>query len=187
MMTNGWQSSDCHPFIYREGRKIIIMLKAYSKLMDIIFLIVKWVVIAASILMVLCMAYQVFTRYFLHMANAWSEELTRLMCIWTVVLGSAIAIREKGHLQIDVLTNLIHGKTHNLLEAIIEIVVLIFIAIMIKYSVELCQSVGTASSAGLRISKVYVYMCMPVGFTCMLLSTIEVLLKDIASFLKKEA
>ena len=146
------------------------MLKTYSKLMDILFSVIKWVMIIASVLMVACMAYQVVTRYLFHRGNVWSEELTRLLCIWTVLLGSAVAIREKGHLQIDALTNLFHGKKKNIIDAVIEIVVLIFIVIMIKYSIELCKSVGTATSAGLKVSKVYIYMVMPIGFGCMALS-----------------
>lgn len=162
------------------------MLKAYSKLLDVVFAIVKWAVIIATALMVFCMAYQVVTRYLLQMANAWSEELTRLMCIWTVMLGSAVAIRERGHLQIDAIVNLVHGKNKHLLDAIIELVVLVFFVIMLKYSVELCGSVGTAKSSGLGISKAYVYLCMPVGFICMILSDIEVLAQDIAACLNKE-
>ena len=161
------------------------MLKAYSKLMDIVFGVIKWIIIFASVLMVCCMAYQVITRYVFHQGNVWSEELTRLLCIWTVLLGSATAIREKGHLQIDALTNLFHGKTRHLIDAVIEIIVLIFLIIMIKYSIELCQSVGTATSAGLKVSKVYIYMVMPVGFGCMVLSSIEVIMKDIAAFAGK--
>ena len=161
------------------------MLKAYSKIMDIVFGVVKWVIIIASVLMVCCMAFQVIQRYVFHVGNAWSEELTRLLCIWTVLLGSAMAIREKGHLQIDALTNLFHGKARHLCDAIIEIVVLVFVIIMIKYSIELCQSVGTATSAGLKVSKVYIYMVMPVGFGCMVLSSIEIIMKDLAAFLKK--
>ena len=159
------------------------MLKTYSKLMDILFSVIKWVMIIASVLMVACMAYQVVTRYLFHRGNVWSEELTRLLCIWTVLLGSAVAIREKGHLQIDALTNLFHGKKKNIIDAVIEIVVLIFIVIMIKYSIELCKSVGTATSAGLKVSKVYIYMVMPIGFGCMALSSIEVIMKDIAAFI----
>lgn len=159
------------------------MLKTYSKLMDILFSVIKWVIIIASVLMVVCMAYQVITRYLFHRGNVWSEELTRLLCIWTVLLGSAVAIREKGHLQIDALTNLFHGKKKNVIDAVIEIVVLIFIVIMIKYSIELCRSVGSATSAGLKISKVYIYMVMPIGFGCMVLSSIEVIMKDIAAFI----
>lgn len=159
------------------------MLKTYSKLMDILFSVIKWVIIIASVLMVVCMAYQVITRYLFHRGNVWSEELTRLLCIWTVLLGSAVAIREKGHLQIDALTNLFHGKKKNVIDAVIEIVVLIFIVIMIKYSIELCRSVGSATSAGLKVSKVYIYMIMPIGFGCMVLSSIEVIMKDIAAFI----
>ena len=159
------------------------MLKTYSKLMDILFSVIKWVIIIASVLMVVCMAYQVITRYLFHRGNVWSEELTRLLCIWTVLLGSAVAIREKGHLQIDALTNLFHGKKKNVIDAVIDIVVLIFIVIMIKYSIELCRSVGSATSAGLKVSKVYIYMVMPIGFGCMVLSSIEVIMKDIAAFI----
>lgn len=158
------------------------MLKAYSKFMDGLVMVLKAVIVIMVIIMVGSMFYQVILRYFFSKANAWSEELARLMCIWVVMLGAAVATRTHAHLQIDVLLNLIPERSRHLVTAIITIVSLLFILAMLKYSVDLCNSVGTATSAGLRMSKKYIYLCLPVGFAMIALVSVEVIMKSLHDF-----
>ena len=91
----------------------------------------------AALVMIACMAYQVVMRYFFHKGNAWSEELARLMCIWVVMLGASIATRTYSHLQIDVFINLVPERTRHLVTAILTLIGVIFVAIMLKYSIDL--------------------------------------------------
>ena len=159
------------------------MLRAYSKFMDGLVKVIKLVILVASVVMLASMAYQVVMRYFFHKGNAWSEELARLMCIWVVMLGAAVATRIYAHLQIDVFINLIPERGRHLATAVITLVGAVFIAVMLKYSVDLCVGSKAASSAGLKISKMYVYACLPVGFVTMLLTSIEVIWKNIDEFI----
>ena len=163
-------------------RKDVFMLKAYSKFMDGLVLVLKIAIVIMTVVMVGTMFYQVILRYFFSKANAWSEELARLMCIWVVMLGAAVATRTYAHLQIDVLLNLIPEKTRHLVTAIITFASMLFILAMLKYSVDLCNSVGTATSAGLHMSKKYIYLCLPVGFALIALVSVEVILKNLHDF-----
>ena len=162
------------------------MLHTYSKFLDGLVKVMKLLILVASIVMLACMAYQVVMRYFFHKGNAWSEELARLMCIWVVMLGASIATRTYSHLQIDVFINLVPERTRHLVTAILTLVAAIFVAIMLKYSIDLCIGSKSASSAGLKLSKMYVYACIPVGFITMLLTSLEVIWKNIADFIHFE-
>ena len=159
------------------------MLKAYSKFLDGLVKVMKVLIVIMSVIMLLSMAYQVVMRYFFSHANAWSEELARLMMIWVVMLGASIATRIYGHLQIDVIINLIPERPRHLANAVVTLIGAIFIILMLKFSIELCLGTGTASSAGLGISKKYIYLCMPVGFVLMLLTSIEVVWKNIDEYI----
>lgn len=55
------------------------------------------VVIAAS----------VFWRYALNDALSWSEEVAKYMMIWMVFTGAPIALRQGGHVAIEVLPNVL--------------------------------------------------------------------------------
>ena len=48
---------------------------------------------------------QVFFRFVLQSPLRWTEELARYLMIWLVLLASSIAMRNRAHLQVDVLTS----------------------------------------------------------------------------------
>ena len=163
------------------------MLKAYSKLMDVLEKVLQVLIVILTVGMLFCMAYQVVMRYVFHQGNAWSEELARLLCIWIVMLGAALACRKYSHLQIDVFINLLHERARYLANAILMIVCVAFIVYMLKYSIDLCNGTGAATSAGLGISKKVVYLCMPVGCGMMILTSIEVIWQNIVNFIRFDA
>lgn len=45
---------------------------------------------------------QVLTRYVFLYSVPWMEELTRFLMIWMVLLGTAVAVKQKQHIVIDV-------------------------------------------------------------------------------------
>jgi TRAP-type C4-dicarboxylate transport system permease small subunit len=65
--------------------------------------VLKASLIAATAVMVLCIAIQVVMRYGFGRATSWSEELAVLMFSWTVMGGLALGVREGFHVRIDLL------------------------------------------------------------------------------------
>jgi TRAP-type transport system small permease protein len=53
--------------------------------------------------MALAVFYQVFGRYVIGRAPAWSEELARFLLLWLVLLGAAAALRSGGHISVTAL------------------------------------------------------------------------------------
>ncbi|MPN01461.1 hypothetical protein SDC9_148670 [bioreactor metagenome] len=54
---------------------------------------------------------------------------------------------------------------------------------MFHYSIVLCKGSFKNTSAGMRIPFAYIYMCLPVGSFLMILTSIEVVLKNILGFI----
>jgi TRAP-type C4-dicarboxylate transport system permease small subunit len=65
----------------------------------------KLSLIAATAVMVSCIATQVVMRYGFGRATSWSEELAVLMFSWTVLGGLALGVREGFHVRLDLLVN----------------------------------------------------------------------------------
>ncbi len=49
---------------------------------------------------------QVICRYVLFIPTAWAEELARYLFVWTSYLGSAYALNEGGHIEVDIVPQL---------------------------------------------------------------------------------
>ena len=54
-------------------------------------------------------------RYFLNNPIKWTDEIVTSLFVWTVFMGSAYAHRRHAHLGVDIVVNLIHGKSNLLL------------------------------------------------------------------------
>ena len=60
-----------------------------------------------TIALVAAIFIEVVCRYFLFLSAAWAEELTRYLFIWLTYIGSAYAIYDGSHTEIDVLKQVI--------------------------------------------------------------------------------
>lgn len=162
------------------------MLKAYSKFLDVIEKIQKAILAVSVPVMVFIMMYQVILRYVFSNSNAWSEELTRYLFIFNVMFAAAIAVRRNSHLQIDILINLFSHKVKAVFTVIATIVGIVFLGMLFKYCLDLCVQAARNISPGVGISMAVPYAAMPIGIVFMILTSIEVVLKNIAELTNKE-
>lgn len=97
---------------------------------------------------------QVLTRYVFVYSIAWVEELTRFLMIWMVLLGTAVAVRQKQHIVIDIADMLIknpsHMKYYRLFLSVAGVAFSLTLCILSYIVVERTASYGQLSGA-LRI------------------------------------
>ena len=158
------------------------MLNAYSKFLDVIEKIQKAILAVSVPVMVFIMMYQVILRYVFSNSNAWSEELTRYLFIFNVMFAAAIAVRRNSHLQIDILINLFSRRV----KAAFTIIGIVFLCLLFKYCLDLCVQAARNISPGVGISMSIPYAAMPIGIVFMILTSIEVVIKNLEEIGKKE-
>lgn len=154
------------------------MLKMYSKFLDGLEAVEKFLLATSSGAMVIIIVYQVILRYCLNSSNSWSEELARYLFIYDVMLASSIAIRKNSHLQVDFLLNLLNEKTKAIFTIVATAIGIVFLAFFFSYSLTLCTASLGNISPGVRVSMAVPYASMPIGAVLMILTSIEVILKN---------
>ncbi len=160
------------------------MLTMYSKFLDKLETLEKVILAVTSAIMVIVIVYQVILRYCFAASNAWSEELARYLFIYDVMLAAAIATRRNSHLQVDFLINLFKPKVKAMFTIGATIVGIIFLVFLFSYSLTLCETSANNISAGVKVSMAIPYACMPIGAVLMILTSIEVILKNIDAIRK---
>lgn len=153
-------------------------MKAYSKFLDVLEKIEKFILVVTIALMVVIMLYQIILRYVFSQANSWSEELTRYLFIFNVMLAAAVAIRSNSHLQIDVFLNKMSDRTRAIFTIISTCVAIVFLLYLLYASITVCMYTKGNISAGLHISMSIPYATVPVGVVLMILASIEVIGKN---------
>ncbi len=119
----------------------------------------------------------VFFRYVVRMPLSWTEELSRYMMIWAASLAVSIGIKEKGHVGLTVLFDAAKSKAARaVLETIVFFVTLVFLVIMIYYSIQMVVEAKWQISQGLGITMVLPTLAIPVS---MIVALVQLVLRYI--------
>lgn len=123
-------------------------------------------------------------RYFLNNPIKWTDEVVTSLFVWTVFMGSAYAHRRHAHLGVDIVVNLVKGRSRKVIEftvALLEILILLLltyistqyvlnlifkrgIMFQIKNGVFEWGKVKLTYTDTLRIPKWYTGVAVPLGF-----------------------
>ena len=65
--------------------------------------LLSWVLVASVAILIIPVTMQIFSRTVpLIPAYIWTEEMARLMFVWSIMIGAMIGIREGTHFEVDV-------------------------------------------------------------------------------------
>lgn len=80
-----------------------------TKLKKYIDMFISTFSIIVMVLLVICVTWQVFSRYVLQIPSTVTDEVARFSMIWVGLLGAAYTVGLQKHLSIDLFT---HNLTH---------------------------------------------------------------------------
>ncbi len=107
--------------------------------------------------------YAVVMRYGFHRPPAWSIELSRFLFLWMVMLGAVLVTREKSHIEITFLSDLLPPKIRNVWLVLLRLAMLCFCFVMVYYGVRILPIVGQANTPTLNLSMGWLYAAVPSG------------------------
>jgi TRAP-type C4-dicarboxylate transport system permease small subunit len=116
--------------------------------------------------------YQVGGRYLFGVGAVWIPDLTRLLFIWMVFLGTALVHQRKRHLVIDVLLLKIPGPTRRTIEALIALGMLGLAGVMAAAGWRIMQIRMDIPYTGLEIPTGYAYLAVPVAAALIALTSL---------------
>ncbi|PIC73381.1 TRAP transporter small permease [Sporosarcina sp. P17b] len=113
--------------------------------------------------MVIVIFYQVFSRFVMGSSTSWSEELARILMVYIILMGSAIALGRGQLLAIEVLPDILKGNAKLMLSIITNGFSAIFCVILVFYGYGLALNVADQTLPGLGVSMFWMYFAMPFG------------------------
>lgn len=130
-----------------------IVLSAYrALLMGLVAVIVAIVAIA------------VVFRYVLNTPLIFSFDLATVLFVWLVFLGLAQAAHEGSHMAVDLFTAVLPTPVAKALGVAVKLLMIAIMIFLIRHSWDLAMRTRM-EIASMRISMMWVYLAMPVGFT----------------------
>ena len=143
----------------------------------------RWALLTFYVILVAAMSIEVLRREIFSYSSIWGEEIVRYSFIYLAWIGAASAVRERAHIRIDVIMHYLGPRTKALVYMFGDIVMFAVACVALYWSFEtvaVSWKFGSVSD-GLRISKVWFLMAVPVGFALVILRLLQSFLHDFNS------
>ncbi|MFC4355838.1 TRAP transporter small permease [Chryseomicrobium palamuruense] len=124
--------------------------------------------------------YQVFARYILNSPLTWSEEIIRSLMVWIVLLGTAIALRKGLLISVETVLHIVPKGIKLILNTIIIILNFVYMFLLLKYGIEIMQSLHGQTSGALDLPVNLSYAAIPAGALYSLINCLVVIIELIS-------
>lgn len=145
----------------------------------------RWALLVFYTLLVSTMTIEVVRREVFSYSSIWGEEIVRYSFIYLAWIGAAAAVKERAHIRIDVLYHYVGPRTKALLYMLGDVVMLVIGCLALYWSFETVSVSWKFGSVthGLRVSKVWFLMAVPIGFSLVVFRLLQSMRRDIKDLL----
>ncbi|MFD1344443.1 TRAP transporter small permease [Litorisediminicola beolgyonensis] len=141
----------------------------------------RWALLVFYVMLVATMFIEVVRRELFAYSSIWGEEIVRYSFIYLAWIGAAAAVKERGHIRIDVIMQCIGPRPKAVLYIFGDLVMMAVAVIAFYWSLEtvLVSAKFGSVTHGLRISQVWFLSAVPIGFGLVMFRLAQSLLRDI--------
>lgn len=157
------------------------MLGKFLKKMDtIVTNIEEWTLFIIVMAALLSLFANVILRYGFNYTLAWSEELVRIVIIYSTFVGASVAVKQRAMIKIDAVVQ-IFPRLKSGLTFYSNILMLIFAGMMVFYGYKMThlQYITHQKTIIMQIPLVAIYTIMPVMGVMVFIRTVQVMIQDI--------
>lgn len=142
----------------------------------------RWALLVFYVMLVVTMFVEVLRREIMSYSSIWGEEIVRYSFIYLAWIGAAAAVRERGHIRIDVILQYVGRRVKALLYIFGDIVMFAVALVALYWSFEtvLVSAKFGSVTHGLRISQVWFLSAVPIGFALVVFRLIQSFIRDVS-------
>lgn len=161
--------------------------KSLRKLDELVTKIEEWTLFAIVMAALVSLFANVVLRYGFNYTLAWSEELVRIVIIYSTFLGASVAVKQRAMIRIDAVVQ-IFPRLKNGLTVYTNLLMLAFAAMMMVYGYKIThlQYLTHQKTIIMQIPLVVVYAIMPVTGGLVFIRTIQVMIQDIRAMVARD-
>lgn len=141
----------------------------------------RWLLLVFYTMIVVTIVAEVIRRFVLAYSSIWGEEIARYSFIYLVWLGASAAVKQRAHIRINVLTNVLSNRGKSVLYLFGDLCTLVLVILTLYWSFDSIIASLTFGSVthGLRISLVWFFAALPVGLSLMLVRLVQSIWRDL--------
>ena len=134
-----------------------------KRLLDGYHRLLTWLMAATVAILIVPVTLQIVSRYTALIPSwIWTEELSRFLFIWMIMLGSMIGVREGSHFVVDVLPDL-PPRPNAALEIVTNLFVLVFALVFVWWGIQFVRFGWDQTSELADLPMAWIFMAWPVA------------------------
>jgi TRAP-type C4-dicarboxylate transport system permease small subunit len=150
-----------------------------KKLLDGCHRLLTWLMAATVAILIVPVTVQIVSRYTALIPSwIWTEELSRFLFIWMVMLGAMIAVREGTHFVVDILPDLA-PRPAAAMRIVANVFVLVFALVFVWWGVEFVRFGWDQTSELAELPMTFIFAAWPVAGLTWLLFLGEAFVDDV--------
>lgn len=128
----------------------------------------KYVLILLVVILTASVFLQVLIRFVFKYPLPWTEEVSRIAFVYSIFVGATIAVREKTHLNVDVLLVILPKGAARAVTVFGSLLVAIFLGFVTWEGIVLVLATGVQMTPVMQIPFRYLYLVVPASGALML-------------------
>ena len=125
--------------------------------------LLTWLMVGTVAVLIIPVTLQIISRYTdLIPSWIWTEELSRFLFIWMVMLGAMIGVREHTHFEVDVWPEL-KPRATALLRIVSHLFVLVFALVFVWWGIQFVRFGWSQNSELAELPMAFIFMAWPVA------------------------
>jgi len=148
--------------------------------------LLTWLLVATVAILIVPVTMQVVSRFTgLIPSYIWTEELSRFLFIWMVMLGAMVAVREGTHFEVDVWPDL-SPRAAARLRIVSNLFVLLFALVFVYWGIQFVRFGWNQESELAELPMPYIFLAWPVAGATWMLFLGEAFVNDLRLLLARE-
>jgi TRAP-type C4-dicarboxylate transport system permease small subunit len=133
------------------------------RFLDFYHRLLTWLMVGTVAVLIVPVTLQIISRYTALIPSwIWTEELSRFLFIWMVMLGAMIGVREHTHFEVDVWPEL-SPKSAALLRIVSHVFVLVFALVFVWWGIQFVRFGWSQNSELAELPMAFIFMAWPVA------------------------
>ncbi len=156
--------------------------KILKKLDTIMTNLEEWALFIIVMTGLISLFANVVLRYGFNYTLAWSEELVRIVIIYSTFVGASVAVKQRAMIKIDAVVQ-IFPRLKPGLTIYSNLLMLFFSGMMVYYGYQMTvmQYMTHQKTVSMEIPLVFIYSIMPIMGVMIFIRTVQVLVQDFRS------
>lgn len=144
----------------KQDKKLLLTVEKVASIFNSIASILG---IILMVLMIFTLSAGIISRYIFNNPLFWTGEASRIILIWTIFIGAALAFRKNSlitHISVDFLGSFLSSELRKIVKRIVWSLIILFCIAITVIDINFIALTGSIKTAALGIPKFIIYITL---------------------------